>query len=90
MTCLFKPPVHALPLRVLQATAASVVCMLLQWAVGQSLHRNPYAGDDGRSDEARVLHLQGMGFSKVKAKEALEECHYRLDMAVEWLVSHCV
>ena len=37
-----------------------------------------------------MLHLQGMGFSKVKAKEALEECHYRLDMAVEWLVSHCV
>ena len=34
--------------------------------------------------------LQGMGFSKTKAKEALEEGHYRLDMAVEWLMSHCV
>ena len=34
--------------------------------------------------------LQGMGFSKSKAKEALEECHHRLDMAVEWLVTHCV
>ncbi|CAL5223286.1 g5774 [Coccomyxa viridis] len=40
--------------------------------------------------EADMSQLQGMGFSKTKAKEALEECHYRLDMAVEWLVSHCV
>ncbi|CAK0784827.1 hypothetical protein CVIRNUC_008031 [Coccomyxa viridis] len=40
--------------------------------------------------EADISQLQGMGFSKSKAKEALEECHYRLDMAVEWLVTHCV
>lgn len=69
---------------------ASVLCMLQQWLLERSLHRNPYTGHDGRSDTAHILHLQGMGFSKVKAKEALEECHYRLDMAVEWLVSHCV
>ena len=47
---------------------------------------------EDRADDNRILSLdlQGMGFSKTKAKEALEECHYRLDMAVEWLVSHCV
>jgi hypothetical protein len=74
----------------LQATVAGAVCMLQQWPLEWSLHRNPYAGHDGWSAKAHMLHLQGMGFSKVKAKEALEECHYRLDMAVEWLVSHCV
>jgi translation elongation factor EF-Ts len=34
--------------------------------------------------------LQGMGFSRLKAKEALEECNYSMDQAVEWLVSNCV
>lgn len=31
-----------------------------------------------------------MGFSKAKAKEALEDCNYSMDLAIEWLVSNCV
>ncbi|KAK9907336.1 hypothetical protein WJX75_001686 [Coccomyxa subellipsoidea] len=39
---------------------------------------------------ADIASLQGMGFSKAKAKEALEECNYSMDLAIEWLVSNCV
>lgn len=49
-----------------------------------------HSGLEQERDSICSCDLQGMGFSKTKAKEALEECHYRLDMAVEWLVSHCV
>ncbi len=33
--------------------------------------------------------VQGMGFSRAKAQEALEECGYRLNAAVNWLLSNC-
>ncbi|EIE27270.1 ARM repeat-containing protein [Coccomyxa subellipsoidea C-169] len=36
--------------------------------------------------QADITSLQGMGFSKAKAKEALEECNYSMDLAIEWLV----
>ncbi|CAL8462930.1 g2464 [Coccomyxa elongata] len=40
--------------------------------------------------QADIASLQGMGFSTAKAKEALEECNYSMDLAIEWLVSNCV
>lgn len=48
-----------------------------------------------RTADARKLTedscgIQGMGFSRAKAKEALEECNFSVDAAVDWLVSNCV
>lgn len=34
--------------------------------------------------------MQGMGFSKTKAKEALEECGNDVDAALDWLVTNCI
>lgn len=34
--------------------------------------------------------LQGMGFSKSKAKEALQENNHDLEAAIEWLVANCI
>ena len=33
---------------------------------------------------------QAMGFSKSKAKEALQETDNNLDAAIEWLVANCI
>ena len=52
--------------------------------------RHPQNSDLEFKPMCLSLCMQGMGFSKTKAKEALEECHYRVDMAVEWLVNHCM
>ena len=41
----------------------------------------------------QVMHvygLQGMGFSKSKAKEALQENNDDLEAAIEWLVANCI
>lgn len=31
-----------------------------------------------------------MGFSKSKAKEALQENNYDMEAAIEWLVANCI
>ena len=38
----------------------------------------------------QVLCLQGMGFSKSKAEEALLENNHNLEAAIEWLVANCI
>ncbi|KAL3142940.1 hypothetical protein ABBQ38_003225 [Trebouxia sp. C0009 RCD-2024] len=37
-----------------------------------------------------ISQLQGMGFSKSKAKEALQENNHDLEAAIEWLVANCI
>lgn len=37
-----------------------------------------------------LCDLQAMGFSKSKAKEALQETGHNLEAAIEWLVANCI
>lgn len=39
---------------------------------------------------ADVEQLTAMGFSARQARDALEECDFDVEAAIEWLVAHCM
>ena len=45
---------------------------------------------DAPASTFTVMPMQGMGFSKSKAKEALQENNHDLEAAIEWLVANCI
>lgn len=36
-----------------------------------------------------IAGTQAMGYSKAKAREAIEECEGDVGAAIEWLISNC-
>lgn len=44
----------------------------------------------GRCTTSVQCPLQGMGFSRSKAKEALQENNHDMEAAIEWLVANCI